>query len=137
MPIGDVDAFCVCGCRPHAEDTPPSDSHTSKQPLGASSSGSSSDSNEQQTESQSGGPKSGLIAAAAALGGVVLLLGGGFVFKDQIKAFLTFFIDVVDDWGPLGYLAYAVVYAGAALPLKSVRCLRVEELPGTRIAASL
>jgi hypothetical protein len=50
------------------------------------------------------------IGIAVMLGGVLALLGGGYLLKDQIQAFLSFFIDAVDDWGPWGYLAYAVTY---------------------------
>jgi uncharacterized membrane protein YdjX (TVP38/TMEM64 family) len=32
---------------------------------------------------------------------VAALLLGGYVFRDQIKGFLDFFINVVDEWGPL------------------------------------
>jgi hypothetical protein len=46
------------------------------------------------------------------LGGIALLMGGGYLFREPIKHFLTFFIDAVDEWGPGGYIAYAAVYTG-------------------------
>ena len=49
----------------------------------------------------------GFLGAAC---GVALLLGGGYLFREPIKRFLEFFINAVDDWGPWGYVAYAVVY---------------------------
>jgi uncharacterized membrane protein YdjX (TVP38/TMEM64 family) len=52
-----------------------------------------------------------LLATLSVAGGIVLLIGGGYLLKDQIKAFLDLFIQLVDDWGPLGYLAYIGVYA--------------------------
>lgn len=39
-----------------------------------------------------------------------MLLGGGYFFRDYIQHFLNFFIVAVDEWGPLGYAAYAGVY---------------------------
>jgi hypothetical protein len=35
------------------------------------------------------------------LGGIAALALGGYIFKDQIKGFLDFFINAVDEWGPL------------------------------------
>lgn len=55
---------------------------------------------------------------AATLGivaGIALLMGGGYVFRGPIKHFLNFFIDIVDDWGVWGYIAYAAVYAGGPI----------------------
>jgi hypothetical protein len=34
--------------------------------------------------------------------GLALIGGGGYLFKDQIRGFVDYFIDVVDTWGPLG-----------------------------------
>lgn len=107
-----VDKLCD---RPHADATPPHSAPS--KPVASTSGGSDS---EQPSGGLSGGGKTGLIAAASAVAGVLLLLGGGCVFKDQIKAFMNFFITAVDDWGPLGYLAYAVVYAGALQACLSV-----------------
>jgi hypothetical protein len=63
-----------------------------------------------------GGMTAGKAGAAAAVvgfvGGIALLLGGGYVFRGPIRAFLTFFIDAVDEWGAWGYVAYALVYTG-------------------------
>ena len=54
---------------------------------------------------QAEGLDSGSAQKYAALGlvlGVVLIGGGGFLFKDQIRGFVDYFIEVVDTWGPLG-----------------------------------
>jgi uncharacterized membrane protein YdjX (TVP38/TMEM64 family) len=55
------------------------------------------------------------LALVSAFGGLILLIGGGVLLKDQIKAFLDLFISLVDDWGPAGYVAYILVYAGLEL----------------------
>ena len=54
---------------------------------------------------QAEGLDSGSAQKFAALGlvlGVALIGGGGYLFKDQIRGFVDYFIDVVDTWGPLG-----------------------------------
>lgn len=50
------------------------------------------------------------MLALGSLLGVGFLLGGGYLLKDQIKAFLEFFITAVDQWGVWGVGAYAAVY---------------------------
>lgn len=50
------------------------------------------------------------MAAVGVAGGIAVLLGGGYFFRDYIQHFLNFFIVAVDEWGPLGYAAYAGVY---------------------------
>jgi uncharacterized membrane protein YdjX (TVP38/TMEM64 family) len=62
-----------------------------------------------------GGVDAKLIGSLSVLGGLVALVVGGVLLKDQIKAFLDYFIAVVDNYGPLGYIAYMVVYAGLEL----------------------
>lgn len=63
------------------------------------------------------------------------------VFKDSIKDFLTFFIDTIETYGPLGYLAYAVVYAGLevlavpAIPLTMTAGVIFGPIPGTIITS--
>mmetsp|Transcript_7113 Transcript_7113/g.12223 ORF Transcript_7113/g.12223 Transcript_7113/m.12223 type:complete len:385 (-) Transcript_7113:847-2001(-) len=57
-----------------------------------------------------GGGSGGPIVAAISLLGVAFLLGGGFLFKDQIKTSLEWFITVIDDYGPWGYVAYFTLY---------------------------
>lgn len=52
-----------------------------------------------------------LIATLSVAGGLALLVVGGVLMKDQIRAFLDLFINLVDDWGPMGYVAYIAVYA--------------------------
>jgi hypothetical protein len=81
------------------------------QSLGGGAAGASTD----DAEPSSSAPAAGAGAAAAAvgmLGGIALLMGGGYLFREPIKHFLTFFIDAVDEWGPGGYIAYAAVYTG-------------------------
>ena len=63
--------------------------------------GGSSSSNGAQAE----GLDSGSAQKYAALGlvlGIALIGGGGYLFKDQIRGFVDYFIEVVDTWGPLG-----------------------------------
>jgi hypothetical protein len=47
-----------------------------------------------------GAPKT-WVATLSVFGGLAALALGGYIFKDQIKAFLDFFINAVDEWGPL------------------------------------
>lgn len=61
------------------------------------------------------GSRARLIAVLSIVGGLAALVAGGVLLKDQIKAFLETFICLVDDWGPLGYVAYILVYAGLEL----------------------
>lgn len=56
-----------------------------------------------------------LLATLSVVGGLAILIAGGYLLKDQIKAFLDLFIQLVDDWGPLGYVAYILVYASLEL----------------------
>lgn len=75
------------------------------------------------------------------VGGLALLIGGGVVFKDQISAFIQLFISLVDDWGPLGFVAYGVVYAGLellavpAIPLTMTAGAIFGVVPGTVIVS--
>lgn len=68
-------------------------------------------------------------------------MGGGYLFRGQIKHFLDFFIQAVDDWGIWGYLAYAAVYAGLevlavpAIPLTMTAGAIFGPLPGTIIVS--
>ena len=50
------------------------------------------------------------LAPVAALGGLAIMGGAGYLYKDQIKVLLGVFIEAVEGWGPLGYLAYGGVY---------------------------
>lgn len=56
--------------------------------------------------------KGSVLGSVAAVGGLCLLIAGGFLFKDQIRAFLLHFTDLVDDMGAVGWVLYALVYAG-------------------------
>ena len=45
------------------------------------------------------------IAAPAGLAvGLAVILGGGYVFKDQLRMFIDYFIKVAEQWGPLGFV---------------------------------
>lgn len=61
--------------------------------------------------------------------------------KDQIKAFLDLFIHLVDHWGPLGYVAYIVVYAALellavpAIPLTMTAGAIFGIVPGTMVVS--
>ncbi|KAG2493096.1 hypothetical protein HYH03_008759 [Edaphochlamys debaryana] len=61
--------------------------------------------------------------------------------KDSIKAFLEFFIEAVDTWGPWGYAAYAGVYmalevlAVPAIPLTMTAGVIFGPIPGTLITS--
>lgn len=70
------------------------------------------------------------VALVSAFGGLALLIGGGVLLKDQITAFLDLFISLVDDWGPAGYVAYILVYAGLEL-------LAVPAIPLTMTAGAI
>ena len=49
-----------------------------------------------------------LAAKIAAPTGLVLglaaILGGGYLYKDQLRGFIDYFILVAEQWGPLGYV---------------------------------
>lgn len=51
-----------------------------------------------------------VTASLSVLGGFAFLAGGGYLLKDQIAAFIDYFIVVVEGYGSLGYLAYFAVY---------------------------
>ena len=53
-----------------------------------------------------------VLGSVAAVGGLCILIAGGFLFKDQIRAFLLHFTGVVDEMGAVGWVLYALVYAG-------------------------
>ncbi|KAG2448463.1 hypothetical protein HYH02_006355 [Chlamydomonas schloesseri] len=83
----------------------------------------------------------GPLAGLGSIGGIVLLLGVGALLKDNIRDFLEFFIDAVESWGPLGYLAYAGVYTGLevlavpAIPLTMTAGVIFGPIPGTIITS--
>lgn len=84
--------------------------HVEEKPASTTSQSQEKPSSEVETDSGDGN-NTKLLATLSVAGGIVLLIVGGVLLKDQIKAFLDLFINLVDDWGPLGYLAYIVVYA--------------------------
>lgn len=59
----------------------------------------------------------------------------------QIRHFVDYFITVVDKWGPLGYLAYGVVYllleivAVPAIPLTMTAGVIFGVIPGTIVVS--
>jgi uncharacterized membrane protein YdjX (TVP38/TMEM64 family) len=67
------------------------------------------------SEDSSGGIDLKVVGALAAVAGVALLAGGGYVYRDTIKDAISWFISVVDDWGPYGYVAYTFVYTALEL----------------------
>ncbi|GLC37887.1 hypothetical protein PLESTM_000659800 [Pleodorina starrii] len=83
----------------------------------------------------------GPLAGLGSIGGIALLLGAGFFLKDAIRDFLVFFIDAVESWGPLGYVAYALVYTGLevlavpAIPLTMTAGVIFGPVPGTIITS--
>ena len=76
------------------------------------------------------------------MGGLALMAGGGYLFKDQIKALLGVFIEAVDGWGPLGYLAYGAVYTLLelaiipAIPLTMTAGVLFGALPGLAVVSA-
>lgn len=63
----------------------------------SASSGSGTDSDEESTAKKLAAP----IGLAV---GIAVLLGTGFLFKGQIRGFVDYFIGIVDDLGPLGWV---------------------------------
>lgn len=99
-----------------------------------------SDSDDDSSSSRSTGA-AGWAATLGVVAGISILMGGGYIFRGQIKHFLDFFIQAVDDWGVWGYLAYAAVYAGLevlavpAIPLTMTAGAIFGPLPGTLIVS--
>lgn len=104
-----------------------------------------SESDSEGEEGEEGSSRSaGAAGWAATLGvvaGISILMGGGYLFRGQIKHFLDFFIQAVDDWGIWGYLAYAAVYAGLevlavpAIPLTMTAGAIFGPVPGTIVVS--
>lgn len=44
-----------------------------------------------------------LAAPVGLVIGLAIILGGGYLFKDQLRGFIDYFIKVAEQWGPLGY----------------------------------
>lgn len=99
-----------------------------------------SESDDEEDSSRSTGA-AGWAATLGVVAGISILMGGGYLFRGQIKHFLDFFIQAVDDWGVWGYLAYAAVYAGLevlavpAIPLTMTAGAIFGPLPGTVIVS--
>lgn len=80
--------------------------------------------------------------AFASLAGIVLLLGGGVLLKGHLQGFLEFFITAAEEWGPLGYVAYAAAYtalevlAVPAIPLTMTAGVIFGPAVGTAIVLS-
>jgi uncharacterized membrane protein YdjX (TVP38/TMEM64 family) len=79
-------------------------------------------------------PISGLnakvLASLGVVAGVALLAGGSVVLKEPLRAFIEFFVTAVDDWGPLGYVAFIGAYA-------CLEVLAVPALPLTMTAGAI
>lgn len=94
---------------------------------------SSSDSSDKKIAGLSG-QTLGIIAF---VGGLALILGLGYLFKGQIRHFLDYFIERVDEWGPWGYVAYGGLYtllevlALPAIPLTMTAGVLFGIVPGT------
>eukprot|EP00884_Botryococcus_braunii_P016004 jgi/Botrbrau1/3087/Bobra.0070s0073.1 len=98
----------------------------------------------EQPGEESNGPMSKLVLAAAPLGfvlGLALVLGGGFLLRDQIAVFIDYFVQLVEDWGPGGFLVYGVVYtmlevlALPAIPLTMTAGAIFGTIPGTAVVS--
>ena len=68
--------------------------------------------------------------------------GAGYIYKDQIKVLLGVFIEAVEGWGPLGYLAYGAVYTLLelaiipAIPLTMTAGVLFGALPGLAVVSA-
>jgi uncharacterized membrane protein YdjX (TVP38/TMEM64 family) len=103
------------------------------------------ESKKSSVEDSSSSVQSGLspkvLGSLSVVGGLIALGVAGVLLKDQIKVFLDTFIALVDDWGPLGYLAYIVVYAVLellavpAIPLTMTAGVIFGVLPGTAVVS--
>ncbi|PRW20703.1 TVP38 TMEM64 family membrane slr0305 isoform A [Chlorella sorokiniana] len=92
-----------------------------------------------------GGPTGGLsskiMASAGIIGGLVLLAGGTLLLRDQVSDFIDHFTTLVENWGPLGYAAYILVYAALeilalpAIPLTMTAGAIFGTVPGTCVVS--
>jgi hypothetical protein len=48
-----------------------------------------------------------VAGALLAVAGLVALTAGGYVFRDDIRDFINYFIDVIEDFGPAAPLVYS------------------------------
>lgn len=75
------------------------------------------------------------------VGGLAVLLGVSYLFKGKIRHFLDYFIQKVDEWGPWGYVAYALLYtllevlALPAIPLTMTSGVLFGIVPGTIVVS--
>ncbi|PSC74471.1 transmembrane 64-like [Micractinium conductrix] len=82
-----------------------------------------------------------LVASLGVVGGLTVLVAGGVLFREQISAFVNYFITLVDDLGPLGYAAFAVIYfllevlAFPALPITMAAGAIFGAVPGTVVVS--
>ncbi|XP_078181857.1 SNARE associated Golgi protein family [Carex rostrata] len=97
---------------------------------------------ESKEESDNGMAVKGTVLAGLLLVGVIGGVGGvGYVYKDQINAFLTQFSEYIDGYGPAGYALFVLVYAGLevlaipAIPLTMSAGLLFGPVTGTVIVS--
>lgn len=85
--------------------------------------------------------KGGLVATITALSGLCLLITAGCIFQHQIRAFLVYFIALVDGMGMWGGVFFAGVYfvlevlAVPAIPLEMASGAMFGIVPGYMIVA--
>lgn len=90
---------------------------------------------------ETGGTKTGAVATAVVAVGVITLAALGYLMRDEVKAFLDLFTELVDQWGYGGYIAYIVVYAALellavpAIPLTMTAGAIFGVVPGTALVS--
>ncbi|KAK9813128.1 hypothetical protein WJX72_009521 [[Myrmecia] bisecta] len=112
--------------------------HSRGGPAETSGSSGSADGSSGEADSR----KARMMGVAGLVAGLAVLLGAGYAFKGQIRGFVDYFIVVVDNFGPLGLLAYGVVYtllevlALPAIPLTMTAGVIFGVVPGTLVVSA-